>query len=131
MSAITEAKVASGFYLVELGTLVQENGTSAAVEVPGDGPRLFVCTLVIHEHIEQESLEVSLWGSSDAVDWGTQPILKLPQRFYRGTTKMVLDLRPRPEIRWLQARWDVNRWGRGQPQPRFKFDLHLQPAERP
>ena len=131
MSAISQIKVAKGFYLVEPGTLVQEDGTSAAVEVPADEPRLFVCTLVIRENIEQESLEVSIWGSGDSSDWGAQPILKLPLRFYRGTTKMVLDLRARPEVRWLRAHWDVNRWGRGRPLPRFKFELHLQPAERP
>jgi len=130
MGSMSETK-ASSFYLVAPGTLVEESGVSTPVEVATEEPRLFVCTLVLSEHIEQESLEVSIWGSSDAAEWGSQPLLKLPHRFYRGTTKLVLDLRARPEVRWLQARWDVNRWGRGRPQPHFKFELHLQAIEGP
>ncbi|MFQ5927082.1 MAG: hypothetical protein ACE5MH_06565, partial [Terriglobia bacterium] len=94
------------------------------------GPRIFVCRLIIHEVIEQESLDISLWGSPDGSTWGSQPILKLPQRFYTGTTQIVLDLRERPEVKFMRVRWDVNRWGRGQPVPRFKFDLRLEPAQR-
>lgn len=119
---------ATELYLVPPDTVVEAKGDGPAVELTASSPRTFVCRLNIHQVIEQESLEVSLWGSPDGTNWGTQPLLKLPQRFYTGTTQMVLELGARPEIKFLRAHWDVNRWGRGCPVPRFQFDLRLEPA---
>lgn len=99
------------------------------MQIGSAGPRLFVCRLTIRKVIEQESLDISIWGSPDGSNWGTGPILKLPQCFYPGNAQMVLDLRERPEVKFVRARWDVNRWGRGWPQPWFRFGLRLEPAE--
>ena len=71
-------------------------------------------------------MQVSLWGSPDGKDWGTKPLFLFPERFYQGTTPAALELSQRPEIRFLQPRWQVNRWGRGYPMPRFKFSLEIQ-----
>lgn len=115
-------------YLVPPNTVVEASGEGAAIEVAPTNSRLFVCHLTIRKVIEQESLDVAIWGSPDGSNWGTQPILKLPQRFYAGSTRMVLDLRERPDMRFIRARWEVNRWGRGRPEPWFEFDLLLEPA---
>lgn len=116
------------FYLVPRGTRVEANGDGEAFEVSPAGPRLFVIRLEITEVIEQESLELSLWGSANGQDWGSMPLLKFPQRFYRGSTQMVLDLSARPEVNFIHARWEVNRWGRGVPVPRFQFHVTARPA---
>lgn len=109
--------------LVSPSTVVESSADGTVVEVSPSGPRLFVLDLVVSQVIEQESLEVSIWGSPDGQDWGKMPLLKFPQQFYRGTSRMALDLSDRPEVRFLRARWDLNRWGRGVPQPRFSFGL--------
>lgn len=114
--------------LVPAGTLVETSGDGEAFEVPPTGPRLFLCQLDIAETIEQQSLELSLWGSADGQDWGSQPLIKFPQRFYEGSTRMALDLRPRPEIKFIRARWELNRWGRVHPTPRFRFGVLARPA---
>jgi len=45
---------------------------------------------------------VSIWGSADGETWTKKPLLKLPQQFYyRGTTKMILDLSLRPETKLI------------------------------
>ena len=85
----------------------------------------FFCTLTVADQIEQESLEVSIWGSADGQEFRKRPLLKLPQQFYCGTTKMVLDLSLRPEINHLRARWELNRWGRVSPVPMFVASLEL------
>jgi hypothetical protein len=87
--------------------------------------------LRITEIIEQESLHVSVWGSPDGKDWGTQALFWYPQKFYRGAAPAALDLRQRPEIKFLQARWEVNRWGRGYPRPYFKFAVEIQELTTP
>jgi hypothetical protein len=38
---------------------------------------------------------------------------------------MVLDLSLRPEVRFLRARWELNRWGRVAPTPMFVAGLTL------
>lgn len=82
--------------------------------------------LRVSEVIEQESLHISVWGSPDGSDWGAKALFWFPERFYRGVTPAALDLRQRPELKSLQARWEVNRWGRGYPRPYFKFGVEIQ-----
>ncbi len=96
------------------------------LDISGSQTRTFFCVLSVTEQIEQESLDVSIWGSADGQDFGKKPLLKLPQQFYRGTTKMVLDVSFRPEVKFLRARWELNRWGRVAPTPLFVAGLQLE-----
>ncbi len=113
------------FELIPKGTRVEANGDSAKIDVSGCQTRTFLCTLEITEQIEQESIDVSIWGSADGENWGAKPILKLPQRFYKGQTRMVLDLTLRPEVKFIKARWELNRWGRVAPTPMFVIGLSV------
>jgi hypothetical protein len=38
---------------------------------------------------------------------------------------MILDLTLRPETQFIQARWELNRWGRVAPNPMFVIGLRL------
>ena len=125
---MAETKTATELALVPAGTAVEANGEGEAFEVPAEGARVFVAQMDIHETAEQESLDLSIWGSADGMAWGTMPLVKFPQRFYRGSTRMALDLTHRPVVRFLRARWEVNRWGRGQPLPRFRFGVTARSA---
>ncbi len=109
--------------LVPPGTRVEANGEGNSYDISGSATRTFLCFLEITGQIEQESLDVSVWGSADGQNWGTKPIIKLPQSFYRGEARMVLDLGLRHEIKYIRPRWDLNRWGRVAPDPMFVFGL--------
>jgi hypothetical protein len=113
------------FDLIPQGTLVQENGHGEVADIRSSATRTFYCVLYIREQIEQESVDVSIWGSADGENWGTHPILKLPQQFYKGETRAVLDLTLVPEVNFIRASWDVNRWGRVAPLPMFVLGLRL------
>jgi hypothetical protein len=113
------------FDLVAAGTRVEENGDGAAVNVSASATRTFLCTMLISDQVEQESLDVSIFGSADGEAWPAKPLLKLPQRFYRGETRAVLELALRPEVKFIRARWELNRWGRVAPEKMFAFGLHL------
>ena len=109
--------------LVPGGTRVESSGDRQPFDISASRTRTFLLTMQIDDVIEQESLDVSIWGSADGQNWGLKPLLKLPQRFYRGETRAVLDLSLRPEIKFIRPRWDLARWGRVAPTPMFVFSL--------
>lgn len=117
--------MAMEFDLIPKGTLVKESGNSEPVDIQASQTRTFYCVLNITDQIEQESVDVSIWGSPDGENWGTHPVLKLPQQFYRGETRAVLEITLVPEINFIRASWDLNRWGRVAPLPMFVLGLHL------
>ncbi len=117
--------MAMEFDLIPQGTLVQESGHGAVVDIRASATRTFFCILTIREQIEQESADISIWGSADGESWGAHPVLKLPQQFYRGETRAVLDLTLVPEVNFIRAGWDLNRWGRVAPLPMFVLGLRL------
>lgn len=117
--------MAMEFDLIPPGTLLEENGHAETVDIGSSATRTFYCTMLIREQIEQESVDVAVWGSADGENWGTQPLLKLPQQFYRGETRAVLELTLVPEVKFIRAAWELNRWGRVAPTPMFVLGLHL------
>jgi hypothetical protein len=117
--------MAMEFDLIPPNTLVEQNGEAQPVDISASSTRTFFCLMLITAQIEQESLDLSIWGSADGASWGTHPILKLPQGFYRGETRAVLELAMRPEVKFIRAKWELNRWGRVAPTPMFRVGLHL------
>ncbi len=117
--------MAMEFELIPQGALVKENGYGAAMDVRASQTRTFFCIMDITDNIEQESVDVSIWGSPDGENWGAHPILKLPQQFYPGETRAVLELTFVPDVNFIRAGWELNRWGRGTPLPMFVLGLRL------
>ena len=111
--------------LIPANTKMEANGDGAPFDISASATRTFLCLLTVNDQIEQESLDVSIYGSADGEKWSPKPLLKIPQQFYRGHTKMVLDLSLRPEFKFIRARWELNRWGRGAPLPMFVAGLEL------
>jgi hypothetical protein len=109
--------------LVPEKTVVAAKGDGAAVEIGSPANRVFLLTLHITRIIEQESLDVSVWGSADGNAWGDKPLLAFPQKFYAGQHPLLLDLTKSPNVKFLRAHWEVNRWGRGTETPMFEFGL--------
>ena len=118
---------AAGF-LVPAGTTAEGSGQGAPLELGGLAGKPLLLILQVEEVLEQESLHVSIWGSADGQNWGTQALFWFPQKFYSGATPAAVDLGQRTDIKFLQARWEVNRWGRGIPRAHFKFAVEVQEA---
>jgi hypothetical protein len=112
--------------LIPRDTRLEANGDGDAFDISASATRTFLCRLTVADQIEQESLDVSIWGSADGQTWSKKPLLMLPQQFYRGTTKMILDLSLRPETKFIRARWELFRWGRVAPAPMFVAGLELE-----
>ncbi len=107
-------------------TVITAKGDGAPVDISGAGHRVLLLTLTITKIVEQEALDVSIWGSADGNAWGDKAIVAYPQKFYAGEHPLLLDLTSRPEVRFLRAHWEVNRWGRGSETPMFELQLAVQ-----
>jgi len=104
-------------------TTVREAGEGPVIDLGSNQGGVLLLTLGITRIIEQESLDLSIWGSSDSAEWGAKPLATFPQKFYCGTYQVALDLSECPNVRYLRAKWLVNRWGKGDATP--LFDMYL------
>jgi hypothetical protein len=111
-------------------TVVREAGAAPELSIGPTPGGLLLLTLGITRIIEQESLDLAVWGSPDNVDWGLKPLISFPQKFYCGTYQLLLDLGQHPEVHYLRAKWQVSRWGRGDPKPLFGLYLFVQDAKQ-
>lgn len=111
--------------LVSDKTVVQVKGDGSAIDLSGAANRVFLLNLQITDIVEQESLDVTIYGSPDGSTWGPKPITNFPQKFYRGQHPLLLDLTSHPETRFVRAHWEVSRWGRGSETPMFEFGVSI------
>ncbi len=111
--------------LVPERTVITEKGDGPTADISAAASRVFLLTLKITGIVEQESLDLSVFGSADGANWGQKALTAFPQKFYRGETPMLLDLTQQPEIKMLRAHWEVNRWGRGPEKAMFEFRVQL------
>lgn len=111
--------------LVPPNTVVSAKGDGAAVDVSGATNRVFLVTLAITKIIEQESLDLSIYGSADGATWSAKSIAAFPQKFYCGESPLLLDLTKHPDVKFVRAQWVVARWGRGTETPMFEFGVTL------
>src|SRR6185295_19553083 len=102
-------------------TTVREAGASPDLHIADQAGETLILTLGITRIIEQESIDISIWGSADGVDFGAKPLAAFPQKFYCGTYQILVNLSA--NTRHLRAKWQVNRWGKGDSKPLFGIYL--------
>ena len=111
--------------LVPSGTVVTAKGDGPTVDLSGTSNRVFLVTLSITRIIEQESLDVSIFGSSDGAAWEPKSLAAFPQKFYTEESPLLLDLSATPSIKFVRAHWEVARWGRGTETAMFEFSVTI------
>jgi hypothetical protein len=107
-------------------TVAQADGIGPTADLGSAAGKLLVLTLEITRSVEQESLEVEVWGSTDGTTWGDKPIAVLPQKYYCGMYSMLINLSRRPEIRFLRLAWKMKRWARADNRPLFAFSAFVE-----
>ncbi len=112
-------------FLVPEKTVVNAKGDGPGLDVSQSEGRVFLLTLAITSIVEQESLDLRIFGSADGATWDAKPVAAFPQRFYREEVPLLLNLTARPEIKFVRAHWEVSRWGRGTETPMFEFHVTL------
>lgn len=122
---LLESPVMFEAFLVPEKTVATAKGDGLAIELKSSENRVFLLTLAITDIVEQEALDVSIFCSVDGTTWDAKPIVAFPQKFYRQEVPLLLDLTGRPEVKFIRAHWEVNRWGRGTETPMFEFHVTL------
>lgn len=107
-------------------TEIRKDGEGPAVPVDGGGLQL---TLGITEIVEQQSLDVSIFGSPDGTIWTPKPIVQFPTKFYKGVSTILLDLAAIPEVHYLKVKYKAVRWGHWTDGPRFTFYVFAEPLQ--
>ena len=111
--------------LVPVKTVASAKGDGPAVDISSAANRVFLVTLAITKIIEQESLDLSIYGSADGVAWDPKSMAAFPQKFYCGESPLLLDLTAHPGVKFVRAHWEVARWGRGTETPMFEFGVTM------
>ncbi len=109
-------------------TIARQDGTGSPVPLAGAVGKPLLLTLGITSILEQESLDVAIYGSADGETWSDKPLVAFPQKFYCGTYSLLLDLSEHADTRCIRVQWKMNRWGRGEPKPLFGFYVFAQEA---
>jgi hypothetical protein len=112
-------------YLIPPKTAVTGKGEGAVVDLSAAANRSFLLQLEITGAVEQEALEISVYGGPDAASLGKAPVASLPQRFYAGSYPFLVDLAGLAEVKVLRAHWEATRWGRGPAAPWFELGLRV------
>ena len=99
-------------------TVTRQDGASTELALEDSG-RPVQLTLGITRILEQESLEVSIWGSADQEEW--RQIAAFPHKSYCGLYPMTLDLTQHKDVRFISAHWKMGRWGNREADPLFGF----------
>jgi len=107
-------------------SIARADGTGPEFDLGSKRGKLLVLTLGITRIIEQESLEVSIWGSADGERWGVRPIATYPPKFYCGIYSILLNLAPCPDVRYVRVTWKMSRWSRADAMPMFGFYVYAE-----
>jgi len=102
----------------------QNDGVGPVVALDQYCGKLLVITLGITDIVERTGLTVSVWGSPDQIEW--KPLVTFRQRQYCGVYSVLLNLAIDPDVRYLRAHWNMNRWGKGERTPLCGFEVFLE-----
>jgi len=107
-------------------SIARADGIGPEFELGPHRGKLLVLTLGVTRIIEQESLDVSIWGSHDGENWGLRPLAKFPPKFYCGIYSVLLNLAAQPDIEFVRVDWKMSRWSRGEATPMFGFYVYAE-----
>jgi hypothetical protein len=107
-------------------SIARSDGKGPEVALGSKQGKLLVLTLGITRILEQESLEVSVWGSTDGETWGSRPLATFPPKFYCGIYSILLNLASSQDVQFVRVQWKMSRWSRQEFTPMFGFYLYAE-----
>ena len=107
-------------------SIARADGAGPEFDLGSKRGKLLVLTLGITRILEQESLEIFVFGSPDGDQWDPKPLAKFPPKFYCGLYSILLNLGSRPDIKYLRVQWKMSRWSKREKMPMFGFYVFVE-----
>jgi hypothetical protein len=107
-------------------SIARADGMGPEIDLGSKRGKLLVLTLGITRILEQESLELSVWGSPDGQRWGSKPLAKFPPKFYCGLYSILLNLGSQSDVRFVRVHWTMSRWSKRENMPMFGFFVYAE-----
>jgi hypothetical protein len=107
-------------------SIARADGFGPEIDLGSKRGQLLVLTLGITRILEQERLEVSIWGSPDGERWGMKPLAKFPPKFYCGLYSILLNLGSQSDVRFVRVHWKMSRWNKRENMPMFGFYVYAE-----
>ncbi len=107
-------------------SVARADGMGPEIDLGRRRGKLLVLTLGITRILEQESLEVSVFGSADGEKWGSRPLAKFPPKFYCGMYSILLNMAFHPDARFVRVQWKMSRWKKSDALPLFGFFVYAE-----
>jgi hypothetical protein len=107
-------------------SIARADGMGPEIDLGPKRGKLLVLTLGITRILEQESLEVSIWGSPDGESWSARPLAKFPPKYYCGLYSILLNLGSNPDLRYVRVQWKMSRWSKRDTLPMFGFYVYAE-----
>ena len=107
-------------------SIARADGTGPEIDLGSKRGKLLVLTLGITRILEQESLEVTVWGSPDGESWGPKPLAKFPPKFYCGLYSILLNLGSHKTSDSVRVHWKMSRWSKRENMPMFGFYVYAE-----
>lgn len=107
-------------------SIARADGIGPEINLGSKRGKLLVLTLGITRILEQQSLEVSVWGSPDGERWGVRPLAKFPPKFYCGLYSILLNLGSQDDVRFIRVQWKMSRWNKREHMPMFGFYVYAE-----
>jgi hypothetical protein len=107
-------------------SIARADGTGPEFDLGSKRGKLLVLTLGITRILEQESLEIFVFGSPDGEQWDAKPLAKFPPKFYCGLYSILLNLGSRSDLKYLRVQWKMSRWSKREKMPMFGFYLFVE-----
>lgn len=107
-------------------SIARADGAGPEFDLGSKRGKLLVLTLGITRILEQESLEIFVFGSPDGDQWDPKPLAKFPPKFYCGLYSILLNLGSRPDMKYLRVQWKMSRWSKREKIPMFGFYVFVE-----
>jgi hypothetical protein len=107
-------------------SIARADGAGPEIDLGPRRGKLLVLTLGITRILEQESLEVTVYGSPDGERWEAKPLAKFPPKFYCGLYSILLNLDSRSDVKFLRVHWKMSRWSKRETMPMFGFYVYVE-----
>jgi hypothetical protein len=107
-------------------SIARADGIGPEIDLGSKRGKLLVLTLGITRILEQESLEVTVWGSPDGDRWSVKPLAKFPPKFYCGLYSILLNLGSQADVRFVRVHWKMSRWSKRDALPMFGFYVYAE-----